>query len=314
MKAPGKNPPRSYEISPWEALHPLPGGWREEGGTFSSSCGKLSLHDVMYRRETIENPAALAIFHGFGEHGGRYRHFLPFMEEPIGVLSLMDHRGHGRSEGKRGHVARFDELVDDARLGLARLEKYLKKTPAGPEIHLLGHSMGGLITLALLMKYRDLPIRSVTLSAPLLGIALPVSMVKKMAALILSKLLGSLKMSSGLDITKLSHDRRIEESLRQDSLCHGKMTPSLFVELLGAMKRVKASREEVPYPVLFLVPLEDAIVNAAETEDFFGAFPCHQKKLVTYEHSYHEIFNEGEGLFDKETAFKEMHAWMRSHR
>ncbi len=294
-------------------MNPVPAGWTAGNSTFMSSCGKERLFERVYRRGTPEKPVALFVLHGFGEHGGRYCHFLPFLEKTVHVLYTYDHRGHGRSGGKRGHVRAFNDFVEDARLALQRLADHLREYPGSPEIHLLGHSMGGLISLGLLMNYGDLPLRSVTLSAPLLGIALRVSLLKKTAALLLSRILGSLRMSAGLDISKLSHDRKVEEALRGDRKSHGKMTPALFAELLKAMKAAREFRGEIPYPVLFLVPLDDHVVNAGSTRTFFDTFPCREKKLIMYEHSYHEIFNEGGGVFSKEQAFHDLLGWIGSH-
>ena len=59
----------------------------------------------------------LVLVHGQGEHCGRYLHFPYFLttEKSSGVTDVcaFDLRGHGRSEGLRGHVERFDDYVDD---------------------------------------------------------------------------------------------------------------------------------------------------------------------------------------------------------
>lgn len=302
----------------------LPSGWREETGIFTSSCGKYSIFERFWRREKMQTGRVLAVFHGFGEHGGRYGHFVSFLDEVIDGLYVIDLRGHGRSEGKRGHVADFDEYVRDQRLALRRLEERVAGEGGKPGIHLLGHSMGGLIALKLLMTYGDLPFCSVTISAPLLGIALTVPLFKRLGALVLSTLWGSLGMRAGIDISKLSHDRRVEEALRADRLSHGKMTPALFSEILRGIREVKGHKGTVPYNILFLIPGEDYIVDSASTERFFEKLSCACKKRIAYEHAYHEIFNEGggdeaegiprrgDGFFDKERAFADLGAWIRA--
>ncbi|MCK5208006.1 MAG: alpha/beta fold hydrolase, partial [Cyclobacteriaceae bacterium] len=48
--------------------------------------------------------AVLFIVHGLGEHSGRYEEMANvFTKNQIAVFSF-DHRGHGRSEGKKGHA------------------------------------------------------------------------------------------------------------------------------------------------------------------------------------------------------------------
>jgi len=66
-----------------------------------------------------ENPAkALAVIvHGLGEHSGRYKHVAEaFTKNGIYSFSY-DQRGHGRSEGLKGHTPTYGNLMDD--LGIA---------------------------------------------------------------------------------------------------------------------------------------------------------------------------------------------------
>src|SRR6185436_3889565 len=108
-----------------------------------------------------------------GEHGGRYPHVPHYLNSVVDGVYCFDHRGHGRSGGIRGHVEKFDHYIKDAALAITRLEKQLKERFQQIEIHLLGHSMGGLIALLTLFSHTLLPVRSVTISAPLLGIRVP---------------------------------------------------------------------------------------------------------------------------------------------
>ena len=52
----------------------------------------------------IENPkGTLCIIHGLGEHQERYAHVAKFYSEHGFNVFSYDQRGHGKSEGKRGH-------------------------------------------------------------------------------------------------------------------------------------------------------------------------------------------------------------------
>ena len=53
--------------------------------------------------------ASALIIHGFGDHCGRYEAFTHnLLELGISVIRY-DYRGHGRSEGRRGHIVTSDE-------------------------------------------------------------------------------------------------------------------------------------------------------------------------------------------------------------
>jgi alpha-beta hydrolase superfamily lysophospholipase len=57
--------------------------------------------------------AVLLIVHGLGEHSGRYmnvvNHFVPFGYAIYGL----DHIGHGKSDGVREVVERFEDYTDN---------------------------------------------------------------------------------------------------------------------------------------------------------------------------------------------------------
>src|SRR5215213_5787296 len=62
----------------------------------------------------------LVVAHGFGEHGGCYRHVAEVLGPALGIdLVAPDLRGHGRSPGRRGVVRRYDDLIDDLRATVA---------------------------------------------------------------------------------------------------------------------------------------------------------------------------------------------------
>ena len=60
------------------------------------------------------NPkAVIALIHGMGEHSQRYNHVAQFFEKQRIVTMGIDLRGHGKSEGKRGHTPDYATLMND---------------------------------------------------------------------------------------------------------------------------------------------------------------------------------------------------------
>jgi alpha-beta hydrolase superfamily lysophospholipase len=260
----------------------LPQGWVSEWETFPSSDGSLQLYSVLHHPSEWKSHQVLVVLHGLGEHGGRYLHVPHFVQSVVGAVFCLDHRGHGRSEGLRGHVDRFDDYADDAALAIARIEEQVRKRFGQSEIHLLGHSMGGLITLRTLFLHPSLPIRSASASASLLGIRAEVPKLKKWAGKALSRVWGSLHMNSELDATQLSHDKEVITSKRDSGIQH---------------------------PLQFLVPLQDKIVDPDTQLEFFRNLKLRDKALKTYPTFYHESFNE----IGKEQVFEDLVSWIRSH-
>lgn len=81
--------------------------------------------------------------HGFGEHSDRYTYLVDALTAGGYAVYGFDHRGHGRSPGKRGHVDAFADFREDVGRFRAHIQA---EAPAAP-LFLFGHSMGGLIAV-----------------------------------------------------------------------------------------------------------------------------------------------------------------------
>lgn len=83
--------------------------------------------------------AIMIILHGLANHLSLYDNFvIPFLEQGIAIYRY-DARGHGKSEGKRGYLNSYWEMVDDLRV----IVSLVKKENPGLPVFVLGHSMGG---------------------------------------------------------------------------------------------------------------------------------------------------------------------------
>src|SRR5438477_11882791 len=67
--------------------------------------------------------ARLGIVHGYGDHSGRYLHFMNWLAQRGVACHTFDFRGHGRSGGRRGYVARWQEFIHDLRAFLSQRER-----------------------------------------------------------------------------------------------------------------------------------------------------------------------------------------------
>jgi len=94
----------------------------------------------------------LQIFHGLGEHAGRYERFATAAVNRGFAVCIHDHRGHGGHNERQGHFADrngWNLLITDALLTLNfALEHCSKK-----QVTLLGHSMGSYIAQSFAMRY-----------------------------------------------------------------------------------------------------------------------------------------------------------------
>src|SRR5215213_6770385 len=84
--------------------------------------------------------ARLALLHGYGDHSGRYVHFMQWLALRGVEVHALDFRGHGRSQGPRAHVRQWEDYLDDlaAFLDLDPLRIASERPP----LFVLGHSHG----------------------------------------------------------------------------------------------------------------------------------------------------------------------------
>jgi alpha-beta hydrolase superfamily lysophospholipase len=260
---------------------------------------------VLFRRSwLIERPErVLVLVHGFAEHSGRYEHVGAWFAERGCAVHAYDQRGHGRSEGVRGHVRRFDDLLDD----LDALLAAVRAEHPGLRPHLVGHSMGGLVVTASLCE-RAPDVQSAVTSGALLAIAEGFSRARIVAARLLRRIAPRLALNAGLDTQGLSNDPAVARAYLADPLVFRTMTPSLAVELMGAVARTAAGAARVRTPLLMLHGEADPLCPVAGTQRFYAGLGVEPRRLQLYPGLRHEIFNEPE----QARVFTDVLAWLQA--
>ncbi len=102
--------------------------------------GTLHRRSIYAPGETI---ARLAVFHGYGDHSGRYVSFMRWMGARGVTCHALDFRGHGLSEGRPGYVRRWPQYLDDLRDFLALPDLGAGGGDRRVPCFALGHSLGG---------------------------------------------------------------------------------------------------------------------------------------------------------------------------
>jgi alpha-beta hydrolase superfamily lysophospholipase len=276
----------------------------EKVGTLTGADGVK----IFFRHYPAESERArMVIAHGLGEHSGRYRNVVERML-PKGIsVWVPDHRGHGQSEGKRGHVLNFVQYLADLRLSV---ELAGESRPGGMKCFLLGHSMGGLIALYFAQQYPGF-IDGVVASSPALGMAIEIPAVKKILGSLMSFIWPAMTMGNELDAGIVSHDPEVVRAYKTDPLVHDRVSARFFTEFLAAMETVYAQASALKVPTLLQVAGDDQLVNARSSVKFFKQLGLEDKTLHVYEGRYHEIYNEGEDL--RRQVLEDLEDWLETH-
>ena len=108
--------------------------------------------EIFVTQNFVDRPRLLVVIvHGICEHSGRYAYTASRFNEWGYSVYRFDNRGHGRSGGERGYVESYERFIEDTDL----VVQAARQENPGLPVFLLGHSMGGFISVAYGIKYPD---------------------------------------------------------------------------------------------------------------------------------------------------------------
>lgn len=242
----------------------------------------------------------ICFIHGIGEHGGRYKSWAErFNKNNIGFF-IIDLRGHGKSQGKRGHMPSLNYVLDDIEMFL----QYVKSENENIPVILYGHSMGGNILLNYLLR-RNPDVLSAISTSPWIRLPFKVPAIKVVLAKIGSKLFPSMQQATGLIIEQISHDKEVIKAYEEDKLNHDKISARTFMELYFSGLAMVFQSKKITLPLLMMHGTGDAITLAKATEEFAR----HGNDNITcklWDGCFHELHNEPE----KEDVFEFIMNWI----
>ncbi|MCX6007607.1 MAG: lysophospholipase [Chloroflexi bacterium] len=248
--------------------------------------------------------AVIVVAHGLGEHISRYDNLINHLVPRGYALYGLDHQGHGKSEGQRIYVNRFQVYLDD----LKTFFDMVRKDNPNLKIFLLGHSMGGLIATAYTLQHQQ-ELTGLIVSAPFLKAGDSVSGGTIMAARVVSVLAPRMGVQA-LDSTYLCRDKAVVEAYDKDPLvCRKKITARLGSEMFSTMAKIEPLMYTITLPILIMQGSDDKLVSQDGSKTLFAKAGSKDKTLKIYDGFYHEIFNEKE----RDKVFADLDPWLDSH-
>lgn len=251
-----------------------------------------------------EGPArdVVVIAHGYGEHGDRYGNVVERLVPEGFAVHAIDHRGHGRSGGRRAVVDRMDRVISDLHGFVAKV----RAQHGGGKIKLLGHSMGGSIALGYALRYPE-DLSGLILSGPAVGGFVPPG--QRLVLRLLSALapnLGTLELPA----SGVSRDPEVVATYERDPLVyHGKVPARTAGEMVAAAASFPARAAQMKLPVLIQHGAEDMLIPVEPNRAVYEALGSTDKTVTVYDGLYHEIYNEPEHA----QVIDELLAWLVAH-
>ncbi len=231
----------------------------------------------------------VCLIHGLGEHCGRYTHVAAKLAEAGYSVIALDLPGHGKSQGKRGHIRSYKILQQDIGMLIGEAARRYPNIPC----YLYGHSLGGNLVLNYAFS-NDPRLAGIISTSPWLKLAIRPKGLKMLIGKILDKIWPSFTRSSGLKTKGLSHRPEVAEKYISDPYVHDKISVRLFnsasVHGLLAIKRASQCR----LPILLMHGGSDPITSPKASRQFAeNAGTCCTFK--EWEGLYHELHNEYNG-------------------
>ena len=193
-------------------------------------------------QHVVEDPIAMvAIIHGFGEHIGRYTHVMDELASHKISSYGIDLRGHGLSDGKKGHAPSYELLMDD----IEELLKMCRGQNTEIPLFLYGHSMGGNLVANFVLQRPVNELQGFVLSSPWIRLAFDPPAWQQKAANILAGVVPGLRMDNNLDASHLSKIPEVSAAYTADPLVNSKISAGLYQMVVKAGEFALSHMSEV---------------------------------------------------------------------
>jgi len=247
---------------------------------------------------------ALIIVHGLAEHGGRYAHVGQFFAEQGFVVGAMDHRSHGKSDGKNSEFKSIDQLVEDLDIFVQRMRERLPDVP----MFMYGHSMGGLVTTLYVIKKQP-EFNAVILTGPALKISEDISPLLVKVSGLLAKIAPHMTTIQ-LDGSAVSRDPAVVEKYNSDPLNYRGGIPACTAGALNnGIQEANARFGEFTLPLLVMHGEKDRLADPDGSRAIYAHSGSEDKHIKIFDGMFHELVNEPE----KQDILNEMLAWVEAH-
>ncbi len=244
--------------------------------------------------EKNENEASVIIMHGQGEHSECYHRLVDYFTNDSWNFYAMDCRGHGKSEGKRGYAANFNDYSRDYEIFIKHL--FTTRIKRGPVV-LLAHSMGGMIQLKFLVESYSASqyplIVAQVCSSPLLGVAMPVPQFKDVGAEMLAKFFPKITLWNEIKNNMLSRDQNVIKEYEADVLRHDVVSSKVYLGMKENFSFLPERAAKITLPTLFQISDQDPVVSTSAAKEFFERLGSAKKRILVYgDGAKHEIYND----------------------
>jgi alpha-beta hydrolase superfamily lysophospholipase len=278
---------------------------RDVGLTDDSNTATDWRYEHRWKPKDTEPWAAVSILHGFGDHGGRFEGMATYLASLGLAVSAIDLVGHGKSPGRRGVIASYEQLLGevDGALSLSRSD-----WPRIPHF-LFGQSMGGNLAINWMLRggQQSALIHGAIIGSPMLRTPCEPKAEFMRAGRWLAQKLPNLRIHTPMCVEKLSQDRRAQDAYRRDRLVHRAMSLRLATSLIDSGNWAMDNAHLLSIPTLLMHGTHDALTSCDASEEFARrAGPT--AEFIAWEGCRHDLHDEPQ----REAVFSSVAFWAKN--
>ncbi|MGL1886597.1 MAG: lysophospholipase [Reichenbachiella sp.] len=247
--------------------------------------------------------ATICLVHGLGEHVGRYEHVAKFFNQEGYSFLAFNQRGHGNSEGKRGHTPSHERLMDDVEEFLMYTRSIYNDLP----MFLYGHSLGGNIVANYLLLKNTNELKGAVISSPWLKLEIQPTNIELFLAKWMVKIWPSFIQNNKIDSDVLTHDDEVNKKYTEDPLVFGQISVRMFNECYSQGLWALENADRLKLPTLAFHGDSDSITSKQGTQQFAEQRP----DLVTF-HLLQGTKHEPHNDVQKDEVLKMVSSWVES--
>jgi len=257
---------------------------------------------ILYQSWNIASSRAVFLLvHGLGAHSGRWEPLAQFFLQQNIASYALELQGFGQTQGIKGHIDSFDTYFDDI-LSLARI---ICKEYPDKKIFLIGESFGGLLSYLLAHRAPEL-FSGLVCIAPAFSIRIQVSLWDYIW--VFFNLFKNPKKQFKVNFVgeMCTRDPQYQEQIDTDFKEHRLVSAQFILNYFYAQRSVRKIATKLSIPALFLIPIQDKLVNPHASKVVFYRLWAQDKEMIKYPEMFHALSVE----LDKEKVFDDILKWM----
>lgn len=269
--------------------------------SFSSKDGLLLQGRVWLSQNSNPN-GSIFLVHDLGEHSARYAHVgEEFSKNGFNFIGF-DLRGHGLSEGKKGHASKFTDLIND-------VEELIRQTKKRFDFSrdkriLYGQGLGGNLVLNYILK-RKPHVAGAIITSSVLSTHLTKTKFQITWLNLLVNFLPKMKFNNHIKSEDLTKDLAYVNAYQKDVYNHNKISASLALETYRNGKYALTNADSLDIPLLVMHGTSDRITPPSVSKSLAEKVG-NMAEIVLWENGYHELHNDN----DKELVMQTMINWL----